>query len=208
MGRDSNSNARREGRPSSGGPSLPARPKPARGEIAAAHGRSIPDVLAPGLTVLFCGINPSLYSGATGHHFARPGNRFWRTLHLAGFTDRLLSPFEDGELRSFGLGVTNLVNRATATAAELQPPELRAGALRLRAKVLAARPRILAVVGVSAYRTAFDRPAAVVGRQGERIGTTEIWALPNPSGLNAHYQIDDLAAVYGELRMALRGRTV
>ncbi len=158
--------------------------------------------------MLFCGINPSLYSGATGHHFARPGNRFWRTLHLAGFTDRLLSPFEDGELRSFGLGVTNLVNRATATAAELQPPELRAGALRLRAKVLAARPRILAVVGVSAYRTAFDRPAAVVGRQGERIGTTEIWALPNPSGLNAHYQIDDLAAVYGELRMALRGRTV
>ena len=157
-------------------------------------------MVAPGLDVLFCGINPSLYSGAVGHHFARPGNRFWPALHRAGFTARLLAPHEDAELLRAGLGVTNLVARATASAAELAPDELRAGADKLRTKVCALRPRFLAVVGVSAYRTAFDRPAAVVGDQRETICSTHVWVLPNPSGLNAHYQLEALAAAFRELR--------
>jgi TDG/mug DNA glycosylase family protein len=110
-------------------------------------------VIAPGLHVLFCGINPSLYSAAVGHHFARPGNRFWRTLHEAGFTPRVFSPFEDGRLLEHGLGCTNLVNRATARAGELTPEELIEGAAILKEKVAANRPAWLAVLGVAAYRT-------------------------------------------------------
>jgi len=150
--------------------------------------------------VLFCGINPSLYSAAVGHHFARPGNRFWPTLHGAGFTDRLLSPFEDGLLPEFGLGCTNLVPRATAQAGELAPAELRAGGERLRDLLLRHRPAWLAVLGVTAYRAAFGRPRAVTGPQPERIGDTAVWLLPNPSGLNAHYQLPELVAEYRRLR--------
>ena len=175
------------------------RRRPTAAEIAAARGRPVPDVLAPDLRVLFCGINPSLYSAAVGHHFARPGNRFWPTLHGAGFTDRLLSPFEDRLLLDHGLGCTNLVERATARADELTPAELRAGGERLTALLLELRPRWLAVLGVSAYRAAFQRPRAVAGPQPFRVGCTGVWLLPNPSGLNAHYQLPDLVAAYRPL---------
>ena len=161
-------------------------------------------MLAPGLDVVFCGINPSLYSGAVGHHFARPGNRFWPALHGAGFTDRLLSPFEDGVLPEYGLGVTNLVARATASAAEVSKDELRAGAVRLSRKVRRHRPRVVAVLGVSAYRDAWGRPFATVGPQEEELEGSALWVLPNPSGLNAHYQLPDLIRVFGDLRVYLR----
>lgn len=179
--------------------------RPTREQVAEAEGRTVPDVIAPGLAVLFCGINPGLYSGAVGHHFARPGNRFWRTLHAAGFADRVLSPFEEGELLSLDLGITNLVNRATATAAGVGDEELRAGARRLERKVRRYGPRFVALLGLSAYRTAFGRRAAAIGEQPERIGSTRVWLLPNPSGLNAHYQLADLAAAFGELRRAAGG---
>ncbi|MQA62499.1 MAG: G/U mismatch-specific DNA glycosylase [Actinophytocola sp.] len=177
-------------------------PKPTRADLAAAREVTIPDVIAPGLDVLFCGINPSLYSGATGHHFARPGNRFWPALHLAGFTPRLLSPSEQGQLVSYGLGVTNLVARTTARADELTSEELRDGALRLTALVERYRPRAVAVVGVTAYRAGFQRPRATVGRQDERLGDAMVWVLPNPSGLNAHYQLPALADEFRALRTA------
>jgi TDG/mug DNA glycosylase family protein len=178
------------------------RRRPSAAEVAAARGRSVPDILGPGLRVLFCGINPSLYSAAVGHHFARPGNRFWPTLHGAGFTDRLLSPFEDRLLLDHGLGCTNLVERATARADELTPEELRAGGERLSGLLLDLRPAWLAVLGVSAYRAAFQRPDAAAGPQEFRVGCAGVWLLPNPSGLNAHYQLPDLVAAYRPLREA------
>jgi double-stranded uracil-DNA glycosylase len=160
----------------------------------------LPDVLGPGLLTLFVGINPSLLSAARGHHFARPGNRFWPTLHAAGFTPRRLAPEEDGELPSFGIGVTNLCPRPTRAAAELSAAELRAGARALEALVAAERPRLVAIVGITAYRTAFERPRAGLGHQDELIGGRPVWVLPNPSGLNAHHQLPDLARLYGEAR--------
>lgn len=158
------------------------------------------DVIAPGIGVLFCGINPSLFSAARGHHFARPGNRFWPALHLAGLTPRRLSPDEDATLPRYGLGVTNVVARPTASAAELTPEELRAGAVALAELVAAYRPRVVAVLGITAWRVAFDRPRAALGRQPDRLGDAVAWVLPNPSGLNAHYQVPDLARLYAELR--------
>lgn len=178
--------------------------RPSRAEIAAAHGRRVPDVIASGLEVLFCGINPGLYSGAVGHHFARPGNRFWAALHASGFTFRRLNAFEERELLGFGLGITNLVPRATATADEISPAELRAGAQALRRKLARRRPRVVAFLGLGAYRAAFSAPQAVVGEQLHRIASTRVWLLPNPSGLNAHYQVADLAEVFSELRRALQ----
>ncbi len=163
----------------------------------------MPDVIAPGLKVLFCGINPGLYSGAVGHHFARPGNRFWRVLHAAGFTPRLLSPFEERELLTYGYGITNIVARATASADELSPMELIEGAQRLGEKVKHYRPHVLAVLGIGAYRTAFRRPQAGPGPQMESIGVSRLWVLPNPSGLNAHYQLEDLVRLFRELRQAV-----
>lgn len=157
-------------------------------------------MIAPGLDVLFCGINPGLYSGATGYHFARPGNRFWPALHAGGFTPRLLDPSEQDELLTLGLGITNVVARATARADELTAAELRAGGARLTRTVTRYRPRWLAVVGITAYRTAFDRPKATVGRQPGRIGATRVWVLPNPSGLNAHWTPATLAKAFAELR--------
>ena len=162
--------------------------------------KPLPDVIAPGLDVLFCGINPSLMSAERGHHFARPGNRFWPALHRAGLTPRQLAPEEDRELLRHGLGVTNLVDRPTRTAAELSDDELRAGADALAALVQRYRPRVLAVLGITAWRQGFGRPKAVVGRQPERIGGAETWAVPNPSGLNAHAQLPDLARAYRQLR--------
>lgn len=176
-----------------------AKPSPER--LAASKGKRIRDVISPDLRILFCGINPSLYSAATGHHFGRPGNRFWPALAGAGLTDRRLLPSQQRELLGFGLGITNVVARATATAAELESTDYVKGGKRLCAKVERFRPRVLAVLGIGAYRTAFDRPEAVVGRQRERLGKTRIWVLPNPSGLNAHYQLDDLVAVFRRLRI-------
>jgi TDG/mug DNA glycosylase family protein len=168
-------------------------------------GKPLPDVIAPDLDVLFCGINPSLLSAARGHHFARPGNRFWPALHLAGLTPRRLAPEEDRELLRYGLGVTNLVDRPTRTAAELSPAELRDGAAALADLVARYRPRVLAVLGITAWRLASDRARAGWGRQEHRLGGAETWVLPNPSGLNAHHQLPDLARLYGGLR-AVPGR--
>jgi TDG/mug DNA glycosylase family protein len=173
-----------------------------RQPTAAAAGRTVPDLIGPGLQVLFCGINPGLYSAATRHHFARPGNRFWPTLHAAGFTPRLLSPWEERLLLEYGVGVTNLVARATASAAELTPAELRAGRERLERKVRRYAPAWVAVVGIGAYRTAFGRPRAGIGRQPEHIGQSGVWVLPNPSGLNANHQLPDLARAFAALRRA------
>jgi TDG/mug DNA glycosylase family protein len=177
-----------------------ARPTPA--DLRAAQGRGIPDVLAPGLTLVFCGINPGLYSAATGYHFARPGNRFWPALHRGGFTPHLLAPSQQASLPGYRLGITNLVARATASAEELDPDELREGARALMLKVRRRRPGWVAVLGVTAYRSAFHRPRATVGPQSVPIAGSRVWVLPNPSGLNAHYTLDDLAAEFTRLRVA------
>jgi double-stranded uracil-DNA glycosylase len=180
-----------------------ARPwRPTREQLAAAQGKTVPDIIAPALKVLFCGINPGLYSAAVGHHFARPGNRFWPTLHPAGFTERLLSAFEERELLKNGYGITNVVDRATGSADELSTEELIAGGRRLERKVLRYRPETVAFVGMTAYRIAFNRPRATGGRQPEKIGSSGIWVLPNPSGLNAHYGLRDFARLFRELRRA------
>jgi double-stranded uracil-DNA glycosylase len=176
--------------------------KPTPADLAAAAGRTIPDIVGDDLRVLFAGINPSLYSAATGHHFARPGNRFWPALHASGFTPRLLHPSEQSILPEFGLGITNVVARATARADELSPAELVEGGAILAALAARWRPRCLAVLGVTAYRTAFGRPKAAMGRQDHEIGGVRVWVLPNPSGLNAHYSAAALAAAFAELRHA------
>ena len=194
---------------------VPPPSKPTAAQLRAAAGQSIRDVIAPGLGVLFCGINPGLYSAATGCHFARPGNRFWPALHAAGFTRRRLQPWEREELLAAGIGVTNLVRRATVAADELAPAELRAGARRLARKVARFRPRVVAIVGIGAYRTAFDRPRATLGRQDETIGGALVWVLPNTSGLNANHRPADFTRAFLALRRAAarptrrrrRGRT-
>ncbi|WP_043657289.1 G/U mismatch-specific DNA glycosylase [Streptosporangium roseum] len=185
------------------GPRVKAVP-PTRAELDAARGRTLKDVLGPSLDVLFCGINPGLYSAATGHHFARPGNRFWPALHRSGFTPRLLDPAEQDLLPSFGLGITNVVERASAQAAELTPEEFREGGARLARLVAGTRPRVLAVAGVTAYRTAFGQPKAAVGPQATVIGDTAVWVLPNPSGLNAHWTLEGIAGEMRRLRESLR----
>lgn len=177
--------------------------RPTKEELLAAAGKTLPDVIASGLQVLFCGINPGLYTAAVGHHFARPGNRFWPALHKAGFTDRLLSPFEEHELLDLGYGITNLVARATASAAELANEEYVRGARILERKVLRYRPRWVAFIGLGAYRVAFHRPTAIVGKQSERIHDARVWTLPSTSGLNANYRPDDLARLFAALRQAL-----
>ncbi|MEO3743229.1 G/U mismatch-specific DNA glycosylase [Plantactinospora sp. B5E13] len=174
------------------------RPTPA--EVAAAADRLLPDLIAPGLHVLFCGINPGLYSAATGWHFARPGNRFWPALHRGGFTPRQFDPAEQTELLDHGLGITNLAARASARADELTRDELVRGGRELVDKVERYRPRWVAVLGVTAYRVAFDRRTARLGRQPESLGGAALWVLPNPSGLNAHFTVDGLAAAFAELR--------
>jgi TDG/mug DNA glycosylase family protein len=162
--------------------------------------RRLPDVIAPGLGVLFCGINPGLYSTAIGHHFGRPGNRFWPALHGAGFTGHVFSPYEDRALLALGYGVTNLCPRTTARAEELTADELARGARTLAAKVRRHRPRVLAILGVGAYRAAFGRPQATLGLQDESVGGARVFVLPNPSGLNAHYGLPALVQHFGVLR--------
>lgn len=174
--------------------------KPTKEQLLAATEKTVRDVIAPNLRVLFCGINPGLYTAAVGHHFARPGNRFWPALYAAGFTDRLLSPFDERELLKSGYGITNVVPRTTATADLLIKEEIIAGGERLRAKVLRYHPKVLAILGLGAYRTAFNQPKAIVGRQPALIGQTVLWVLPNPSGLNANYQPAALARLFRELK--------
>ena len=186
-------------------PNADPRPvRPTRAELLAAEGRSIPDLIAPDLDVLFCGINPGLYSGATGLHFARPGNRFWRALFDGGLTPVLLQPWQQQAMLDAGLGITNLVMRTTATAAELADDELRKGRAGLERKVARYRPRAIAIVGIGAYRVAFDRPRAVVGPQPEPLRGALAWVLPNPSGLNANYQAQDFAEAFAALARAVR----
>ena len=181
---------------------LPA-PRPSAEELAAARSRLLPDLIQPELRVLFCGINPGLYSAAVGQHFARPGNRFWPTLHRAGFTDRLLHPSEQHTLLDLGIGLTNVVPRASANAAELERSDYQSGVLSLRRKLRRYRPRAVAFLGLGAYRLVAGQPGAGVGRQGEALEGVETWALPNPSGLNAHYSLAQLAACYAELARAV-----
>jgi double-stranded uracil-DNA glycosylase len=184
----------------------PALYKPTQADLLAAKDKTVRDVIAPGLRVLFCGINPGLYSGATGHHFARPGNRFWSALHYAGFTPRLLHPSEERELLAYRYGITNLVRRATATADQLAAVELVAGRRRLENKVKRYQPQVVAVLGISAYRTAFAEKAVSLGEQSRLLAGARVWVLPNPSGLNAHYQLADLAQHFRALRLALEGQ--
>jgi TDG/mug DNA glycosylase family protein len=181
--------------------SLPRRPS--RADIAAAVGKTVADVIAADLKVLFCGINPGLYTAAIGHHFGRPGNRFWPALHASGITPRLLTPYEERELLPLGYGITNIVARASARADDLIEEELRQGADVLRRKVERYRPCFLAVLGITAYRTAFQQPRAVLGLQPERLAESKIWVLPNPSGLNAHHSAADLARLFAQLRQAV-----
>ncbi|MEW5746460.1 MAG: G/U mismatch-specific DNA glycosylase [Nitrospirota bacterium] len=176
--------------------------KPTKEEILAAAGKTVPDVIAPGLKVLLVGINPGLYTAAIGHHFGRPGNRFWPALFAAGFTDRLLSPYEERELLQRGCGITNLVDRATARADEVSKEELIEGAARLKKKVEKYKPKFVAVLGIDAYRKAFRQPKAAPGRQRERFGGAVVWVLPNPSGINAHFTPAALARMFRELRVA------
>ena len=185
------------------GTGRPSRPTAA--DLAAARQLTIPDVIAPGLRVLFSGINPGLYSAATGYHFARPGNRFWPALHQSGFTPRQFRPDEQEQLLGLGLGITNIVDRATARADELTAQELRDGGAALLAKAARLRPRWLAVVGVTAYRTAFGQAGAAVGPQELTVADTRLWVLPNPSGLNALWPMPRLVEAFAELRMTAKG---
>jgi len=177
--------------------------KPTRADLLTARNKTVRDVIAPGLRVLFCGINPGLYSAATGHHFARPSNRFWPTLYQAGFTPRLLHPSEERELLTLGYGITNLVPRATATADELSSDELVRGQRRLNSKVRRYKPQVVAVLGISVYRTAFSQKVVKLGKQPDGLVDAIVWVLPNPSGLNAHYQLADLTEHFRELRQEI-----
>jgi TDG/mug DNA glycosylase family protein len=161
-------------------------------------------VIARDLAILFVGINPGLYTAAIGHHFGRPGNRFWPALHAGGLTPRLFSPYDERELLPLGYGITNVVARATAAADELTPAELLEGGRKLADKARRYRPRILTFLGIGAYRAALSRPRAVLGEQVEPIGASRVWILPNPSGLNAHYQMADLARLFRQLHQAAR----
>ena len=177
-------------------------PRPTPAELQAARTKRVHDIIAPDLKVLFVGINPGLYTAAIGHHFGRPGNRFWPALHAAGFTPRLLTPYDERELPAWGYGITNVVARTTAAASELSEREIVAGGRTLEAKVRRYRPRIVAVLGVTTYRIAFQVPRAALGRQPEKLAGAELWVLPNPSGLNAHFKPADFARLFREVRVA------
>jgi double-stranded uracil-DNA glycosylase len=164
--------------------------------------QAVADLVGPDLRVLFCGINPGARSGELGLHFARPGNRFWKLLHAGGFTESVLAPEEQHILPALGVGITNLVARVTAAASELSAAELREGAAELESRVEVLRPRCVAVLGLQAYRTAFRRPDAMIGPQPERIGPSLLWLLPNPSGLQARYQMPEMGDMFTALFVA------
>lgn len=177
--------------------------KPTKEDLRDAINRTTEDLIDYNLKVLFCGINPGMWSGATGFHFAKPGNRFWKALHFSGFSDRVLHPSEEHELLENGYGITSFCKRTTARANELSNEEIVLGGKNLVKKIEKFKPHFLAVLGIGAYRTAFSEPKAKLGLQVNQIGTTKIWLLPNPSGLNAHYQLDDLAKIFSELKQAI-----
>jgi TDG/mug DNA glycosylase family protein len=174
--------------------------KPTKKQLREAITKTVRDVIAPDLHILFCGINPGLYTAAVGHHFARPGNRFWPTLYAAGFTERLLTSFDERELLKSGYGITNMVRRTTASADLLTKEEIQEGGKRLIVKALRYRPRVVAILGIGAYRVAFSQPKAVIGKQEHMMGRASVWVLPNPSGLNANYQAADLVELFKELK--------
>jgi double-stranded uracil-DNA glycosylase len=176
---------------------------PSKEELQAAAGRTVSDIIAPGLDVLFCGINPGLYTAWSGHHFARPGNRFWPALYRGGFTPRLLAPSEERELLQYGCGITNLVPRASVAASELSSEELRHGGAQLARKLKRFRPAVLAMLGIGAFQTAFHQRNVRLGQQAERMGDTIVWVLPNPSGLNANYTPAAFAELFSELKRAV-----
>jgi TDG/mug DNA glycosylase family protein len=178
--------------------------RPTKAQLKAARTKKVPDLITPNLTVLFCGINPGLYSAAVGHHFAGPGNLFWSTLFASGFTPRLLNSFEERELLALGYGITNLVARSSASADELDHDELHAGARALARKARKYQPRFVAVLGLQAYRVGFERRKAIVGRQSEKIGPSTLWLLPNPSGLNAYHQPKILNEMFASFRTAVQ----
>lgn len=184
-------------------PDKPPRRSPTPEQLEAARNKRVRDVVAPGLDVLFCGINPGLWSGAVGHHFAHPGNRFWKVLYRAGFTPELLQPRQERLLLEFGVGITNLVARTTSAASELSAQELRAGARALARKVARLRPSVIAFTGVTAYRTALSKPGAQLGQQENTIAGVPVWVLPNPSGLQAHYQMEDMVKSFAAVRASL-----
>ena len=179
--------------------------RPTAAELRAARDRRVPDIVAPNLKILFIGINPGLYSGAVGHHFAHPGNRFWPALQRAGLTPRLFTPREERELLKSGIGITNIVNRTTAAASELSRKELAAGGRRLAAKIRRLKPQVVTFLGIDAYRTAFGVRQVRVGPQPIVIGSAHVWVLPNPSGLNAHYQLNDFVLWFRRLRKREKG---
>jgi double-stranded uracil-DNA glycosylase len=178
-------------------------PRPSPDDLAHAAGRTVPDIIGPGLRVLFCGINPGLWSGAVRHHFARPGNRFWKALAASGFTETVLSPYDERQLLDVGIGITNLVRTATRSAAEITPGQLRRGAENLERKVKRWHPRAVAMLGLEAYRTGFDRRDATIGLQPDQMGGSQMWVLPNPSGIQAHYPFGRLVAEMRTLRAAV-----
>lgn len=178
----------------------PVRRRPTRAELEAARSKTVPDVIRPGLDVLFVGINPGLYTAAIGHHFGRPGNRFWPSLNASGLLREPLTPYDSFKLLDSNLGMTNIVSRATPVASELTREELEAGAKILVKKILRYRPKRAAFLGLGLYRDAFRRPHAQVGLQAETIGKTELWVFPNPSGLNAHFQVPDYARMFRRLK--------
>ncbi len=168
--------------------------------MSAPNFATLPDVVGPDLLVLFCGINPGLKSAELGQHFARRGNRFWKLLHAGGFTDRVFTPDEQTALPGVGVGITNFVARATAAASDLRPEEIRHGADLLAARVGRLQPRCVAVLGLQAYRIGFSAPKADIGLQPDSLAGVPLWLLPNPSGLQARYQLPEMAAMYQELR--------
>ncbi|CAN5179375.1 G/U mismatch-specific DNA glycosylase [soil metagenome] len=176
---------------------------PVKKELLASKDKTIGDIIKHELKVLFCGINPGLFSAYSGFHFGRPGNRFWKALYMGGFTDRLFNPSEQQELVDYGYGITNMVDRATLSAAELTLQEYTTGGIKLREKIKKYKPEWCAFVGIEAYRKAFNKPHAIVGKQPEPIGDTNIWVLPSPSGLNAHYTPIMLAEVFAELKAVI-----
>ncbi|MCC6677659.1 MAG: G/U mismatch-specific DNA glycosylase [Phycisphaerales bacterium] len=177
--------------------------RPTKAQLAAARdSETVPDIIGPGLAILFIGINPGLYSGATGHHFARPGNRFWPALFRAGLTPRQLHPSEEMELLEYGIGLTKFVHRATATAAELTDEEVRKGGARVKRMAARYRPKVACFLGVGAYNQAYGLKGTAVGLQTDRLGPAELWVLPNPSGLNANYQMPDFVRLFTRVREA------
>lgn len=172
--------------------------RPTRGELEAARDKVVPDVVAEGLRLLLVGINPGLWTAWSGHHFARPGNRFWTALHAAGITPGVLDSSEERELLALGIGITNMVPRATAAADELSRDEIRAGGARVEALVARLGVATVAFLGMGAYRTAFGRPRAAIGRQPDALAGAAAWVIPNPSGLQARYGVDEIAALLRE----------